>query len=72
MTKEITRTNRLKVERNAMTKTQKEMASIFDITERQYRALERGESHGSVSFWFKAKEYYQKPIGYLLGWDDVV
>jgi len=53
-------------ERKAMSLTQKEMASVFEITERQYQALEAGTSRGSVKFWQKAKDYFNKPIDYLL------
>ena len=71
MEKGITSSNRLSTERKAILKTQKEMAALFNITERQYRALEGGKSYGSICFWYKANKYFQKPVGYLLGWEDV-
>jgi transcriptional regulator with XRE-family HTH domain len=68
----ITKENRLSIERKAISKTQQEMARIFNLTDRQYRDLEKGTSQGSIGFWYRAKEYYQKSIGYLLGWEAAV
>ena len=59
--------NNLHTERETHTKTQREVALALGITERQYHALENGTSNGSMNVWKKAREYFRKPIDYLLG-----
>ena len=47
--------------------TQKELAKILDITERQYQRLESGTSNGAIPVWQNLVKILKAPsIDYLL------
>lgn len=46
--------------------TQKQIANILEISERQYRKLEAGTSNGSVDIWYKLKNLFNTSIDCLL------
>ena len=46
--------------------TQREMAVQFDVTEQHYQRIEAGTSRGSMKFWEAAREYFGKPIDWLM------
>lgn len=46
--------------------TQTETAKRIGITTRQYLAIERGQSDGSIKVWKQLKDLFHEPIDYLL------
>ena len=46
--------------------TQADMARMAGIGLRQYKAIEYGESNGSIDVWIRLKSILQKPIDTML------
>lgn len=53
-------------ERKKASYTQKELAKILNISERQYQSLEAGTSEGSVPIWKTLAKMFGCTIDYLL------
>ena len=66
--------DRLKMLRKAKGLTQKQMADIFGMTERNYQRLEATDTPSNETL-IKFADYFQVPTDYLLGrdqyWQDV-
>ena len=46
--------------------TQADVARLAGLGLRQYKAIEYGESNGSVDVWKRLRSIFRKPIDYLL------
>ena len=46
--------------------TQRELAEILGVTERQYQRLEAGTSDGSIKVWKQLSKLFDTTIDYLL------
>jgi transcriptional regulator with XRE-family HTH domain len=55
----------LRTERLSLGIKQKEMAEYLSLNVRHYRAIELGESNGSMGVWRKLSEFFDRSIDYL-------
>ncbi len=61
--------NTLKERREALHLTQKEIARMIGITDRQYQRIESGEQDGTLKVWIKLRDVLKTPIDNLI--DDL-
>jgi len=61
---------RLKTLRQSRTLTQKQMAQLFELTERGYQNYEIGKSTPNVSLLTALADYFDVSLDYLLGRTD--
>ena len=59
----------LKERREALRLTQKEIARMIGITDRQYQRIESGEQDGTIKVWVKIREITGLPLDDLI--DDL-
>ena len=58
--------NNLKSCREQKGYTQKQVAVMLQITERQYQRIEKGEQDGTIKLWVKIKQLLEQPIDNLI------
>lgn len=58
--------NNLKKCRTEKGYTQKQMAQVLGITEKQYQRIEKGTSDGTIKLWEKIKVLLAQSIDYLI------